>query len=64
MKNSPRIFQMVTKSSKYLRYISFLGNGVMTVWLLMALNMDSNLGSSTSSEWVNLMSESISHLLG
>ena len=51
MKNSPpNFFKSLPKSSKYLRYISFLGIGVMTVWLLMVLNMDSNLGSSTSSE--------------
>ncbi len=51
MKNSPpNFFKSSPKSSKYLRYISFLGIGVMTVWLLMVLNMDSNLGSSTSSE--------------
>ena len=51
MKNSPpNFFKSLSKSSKYLRYISFLGIGVMTVWLLMVLNMDSNLGSSTSSE--------------
>ncbi|MBK98768.1 MAG: hypothetical protein CL672_08285 [Balneola sp.] len=51
MKNSPpNFFKSLPKSSKYLRYISFLGIGVMTLWLLMVLNMDSNLGSSTSSE--------------
>ena len=51
MKNSPpNFFKSLPKSSKYLRYISFLGIGVMTVWLLMVLNIDSNLGSSTSSE--------------
>ena len=51
MKNSPpNFFKSLPKSSKYLRYISFLGIGVMTVWLLMVLNMDSNLGSPTSSE--------------
>ena len=51
MKNSPpNFFKSLPKSSKYLRYISFLGIGVMTVWLLMVLNMDSNLGSSTPSE--------------
>ena len=51
MKNSPpNFFKSLPKSSKYLRYISFLGIGVMTVWLLMVLDMDSNLGSSTSSE--------------
>ena len=51
MKNSPpNFFKSLSKSSKYLRYISFLGIGVMTVWLLMVLNMDSNLGSPTSSE--------------
>jgi len=51
MKNSPpNFFKLLPKSSRYLRYISFLGIGVMTVWLLMVLNMDSNLGSSTSSE--------------
>ena len=51
MKNSPpNFFKSLPKSSKYLRYISFLGIGVMIVWLLMVLNMDSNLGSSTSSE--------------
>ena len=51
MKNSPpNFFKSLSKSSKYLRYISFLGIGVMTVWLLMVLNMDSNLGSSTPSE--------------
>ena len=51
MKNSPpNFFKSLPKSSKYLRYISFLGIGVMTLWLLMVLTMDSNLGSSTSSE--------------
>ena len=51
MKNSPpNFFKSLPKSSKYLRYISYLGIGVMTVWLLMVLNMDSNLGSPTSSE--------------
>lgn len=51
MKNSPPNFlKSLPKSSKYLRYISFLGIGVMTLWLLMVLNMDSNLGSSTTSE--------------
>ena len=51
MKNSPpNFFKSLPKSSKYLRDISFLGIGVMTLWLLMVLTMDSNLGSSTSSE--------------
>ena len=43
-------FKSKAKSGKYLRYISFFGIGVMVIWLLLVLNMDSNVGTSGDSE--------------
>ena len=33
-----------------MRYISFFGIGVMVIWLLLVLSMDSNVGTSGDSE--------------
>ena len=46
----PNTFKSKTKSGKYLRYISFFGIGVMVIWLLLVLSMDSNVGTSGDSE--------------
>jgi flagellar biogenesis protein FliO len=46
----PNTFKSTTKSGKYLRYISFFGIGVMVIWLLLVLSMDSNVGTSGDSE--------------
>jgi flagellar biogenesis protein FliO len=46
----PNIFKSTTKSGKYLRYISFFGIGVMVIWLLLVLSMDSNFGTTGDSE--------------
>lgn len=43
-------FKSKAKSGKYLRYISFFGIGVMVIWLLLVLNMDSNVGTSGDTE--------------
>ena len=43
-------FKSKAKSGKYLRYISFFGIGVMVIWLLLVLSMDSNVGTSGDSE--------------
>lgn len=49
-KIQPNTFKSKAKSGKYLRYISFFGIGVMVIWLLLVLNMDSNVGTSGDSE--------------
>ncbi len=46
----PNTFKSTTKSGKYLRYISFFGIGVMVIWLLLVLSMDSNVETSGDSE--------------
>ena len=46
----PNTFKSKTKSGKYLRYISFFGIGVMVIWLLLVLSMDSNVGTSGDTE--------------
>ena len=46
----PNTFKSKAKSGKYLRYISFFGIGVMVIWLLLVLSMDSNVGTSGDSE--------------
>ena len=43
-------FKSKAKYGKYLRYISFFGIGVMVIWLLLVLNMDSNVGTSGDTE--------------
>tara|TARA_Y200000002_G_scaffold383300_1_gene405074 strand:- start:215 stop:658 length:444 start_codon:yes stop_codon:yes gene_type:complete len=46
----PNTLKSTIKSGKYLRYISFFGIGVMVIWLLLVLSMDSNVGTSGDSE--------------
>ena len=46
----PNTFKSTTKSGKNLRYISFFGIGVMVIWLLLVLSMDSNVETSGDSE--------------